>query len=74
MSRPIDAWVRYLALLQVHPTIHDLYREACRARGTARHERARERYLAAVMATPVLRDARQAWLDAVQAAWSREAA
>ncbi len=74
MARPVDAWARYLALLQVHPTIHELYREACRSRGTARHHRARERYLAAVQACPVLRDARQAWLQSVQAAWAREAA
>lgn len=71
--RPIDCWMNFLALLQAHPTIHGLYLEACRARGTARHHRARERYLAAVAACPVLRDARQAWLDSVQATWSREA-
>lgn len=74
MARPIDFWVRYLALLETHPTIHGLYREACRSRGTARHHRARERYLDAVRATPVLRDARQAWLESVQNAWAREAA
>jgi len=72
--RPIDFWMSFLALLQAHPTIHGLYLDACRARGTARHHYARERYLAAVQACPVLREARQAWLDAVQASWSREAA
>jgi hypothetical protein len=70
----VDSWACYLALLQVHSTIHGLFINAQRARGTASHRAASQRYHAAVAACPVLREARDAWLAAVQSAWSREAA
>jgi len=73
-AQTVDPWARYLALLQAHPTIHGLFIDARRARGTANHHAARQRYLAAVAACPVLREAREAWLHGVQVAWSREAA
>ena len=74
MSKAIDPWARYLALLQAYPTIHGLYLDAFRARGTAGHHAARERYLASVAACPVLREARDAWLAAMRAAIWAEAA
>lgn len=74
MSKAIDPWARYLALLQAHPTIYGLFIDARRARGTANHRAASQRYHAAVAACPVLREAREAWLGEVQAAWAREAA
>lgn len=70
----LTPWACYLALLQAHPTIHGLFIDAQRARGTTSHRAASQRYHAAVAACPVLREARDAWLAAMQSAWSREAA
>lgn len=70
----LDPWARFLALLQAHPTIHGLYLDACKAQGTVGHDKASQRYHAAVEACPALREARAAWLVAVEAAWKMEAA
>lgn len=70
----LDPWARYLALLQAYPTIHGLYLDACKARGTASHYALSERYHAAVEACAPLREARAAWLASVEAAWKGEAA
>lgn len=70
----LDPWAHFFALLQAHPTIYGLYLDACRARGTVGHDKASERYHAAVEACAPLREARAAWLAAVEAAWKMEAA
>lgn len=70
----LDPWARFFALLQAHPTIYGLYLDACKARWTAEHHTASQRYHAAVEACPALRAARAAWLVAVEAAWKMEAA
>lgn len=69
MSRRSVSFLTYLAALRCRPELYALYAAAQRGSLLAAH-----RFHAAVEADADLRALRNAWIAAVQSAWSREAA